>query len=120
MTYELENGVWHFVYIEENPLTMDVIKKAVADDIARLIEIYEKTDKSRIPPTSRRKESSLMELHDLIGESQDCITDAITAEHRGDLSSAYNHIDRLYDLLTEEFVPMEAPVCESSESSNGS
>lgn len=44
LTYELENGVWHFVYIEENPLTMDVINKAVADDLARLIEIYEKTD----------------------------------------------------------------------------
>lgn len=44
LTYELENGVWHFVYIEQNPLTMDVINKAVADDIARLIEIYEKTD----------------------------------------------------------------------------
>jgi len=44
LTYELENGVWHFVYIEQNPLTMDVINKAVADDIARLMEIYEKTD----------------------------------------------------------------------------
>lgn len=50
-----------------------------------------------------------MNLHELIRESQDCIADVTIAEQEGDLSSAYDHLDRLYDLLTEELVPMEHP-----------
>ena len=50
-----------------------------------------------------------MDLHELIEQAQDCIADAIVAEQGGDLSAAYDYLDRLYDLLTEELVPMERP-----------
>ena len=50
-----------------------------------------------------------MDLHELIQESQGCVADAICAEQEGDLSDAYDCLDRLHDLLTEELVPMERP-----------
>ena len=61
-----------------------------------------------------------MDLHKIIAEAQDILNDAITADEAGDLKEAYNQMDKLHDLLVEEFVPIEAPVCEPSESSNGS
>ena len=50
-----------------------------------------------------------MDLHELIEQSQACVADAIIAEQEGNLSSAYDCLDGLYDLLTEELVPMEHP-----------
>lgn len=50
-----------------------------------------------------------MDLRELIAQAADCIADAVTAEQGGNLSSAYDCLDRLYDLLTEELVPMEHP-----------
>ena len=50
-----------------------------------------------------------MDLRELIEQSQACIFDAVIAEQEDDLSSAYDCLDRLYDLLTEELVPMEHP-----------
>lgn len=50
-----------------------------------------------------------MDLHELIGESRSCIADAVSAEQGDDLSSAYDCLDRLYELLAEELVPMEHP-----------
>jgi hypothetical protein len=50
-----------------------------------------------------------MDLHEIIEQSQDYIRNAVIAEQEGDLSSAYECLDRLYDLLTEELVPMEHP-----------
>lgn len=50
-----------------------------------------------------------MELHEIIEQSQDCIDDAISAEEDGDLSSVYNCLNRLYDLLITELVPMKRP-----------
>lgn len=51
-----------------------------------------------------------MDLHVLIVLAQDYIRDATTAAQEDDLSSAYDCLDSLYDLLTEELVPMERPV----------
>lgn len=50
-----------------------------------------------------------MDMHELIEQTQDCIADAIVAEQYGDLSTACDYLDRLYDLLTKELVPMERP-----------
>lgn len=50
-----------------------------------------------------------MELHELIEQSQDCIADAKYADEDNDLSSAYDCLNRLYDLLTTELVPMVRP-----------
>lgn len=36
-----------------------------------------------------------MDLHELIGESQEIIADAIVAEQQDDLGSAYDHLERL-------------------------
>lgn len=51
----------------------------------------------------------LMDLHEIIVESQDILNDAIVADEAGDLKEAYNQMDKLHDLLVEEFVPMEHP-----------
>lgn len=50
-----------------------------------------------------------MDLHEIILEAQDILNDAIVGEEGGDLKKAYNQIDKLHDLLVEEFVPMEHP-----------
>jgi len=50
-----------------------------------------------------------MDLHELIAQAADCAADAVCAEQNGDLSDAYDCLDRLHDLLTEELVPMERP-----------
>ena len=50
-----------------------------------------------------------MDLHELIEQVQDCITDAEFAEQEDELGSAYDYLNRLYGLLTEELVPMERP-----------
>lgn len=50
-----------------------------------------------------------MDLHEIISEAQDIINDAVVGEHGGDLDEAYNQLDKLHNLLAEEFVPMEHP-----------
>ena len=55
-----------------------------------------------------------MDLHEIIAEAQDILSDASVGEQAGDLEEVYNQMDKLHDLLVEEFVPMKAPVCESS------
>jgi len=50
-----------------------------------------------------------MNIHELIRESQNCIADTVCAEQNDELGSAYDCLDRLYDLLTEELVSMERP-----------
>ena len=59
-------------------------------------------------PTGQRK-GPLMNLHEIIVEVQDVLNDAIAADEAGDLKEAYEQLDKLHDLLVEEFVPMEHP-----------
>ena len=50
-----------------------------------------------------------MDLQELIIKVVDYVGDAVIAEQEDDLSSAYDCLDSLHDLLTEELVPMEHP-----------
>jgi len=50
-----------------------------------------------------------MDLHEIISEASNIINDAVVGEEGGDLDEAYNQMDKLHDLLVEEFVPMEHP-----------
>lgn len=48
-----------------------------------------------------------MDLHELITQCQAYVADAVGFELVDDFSSAYDCIDRLYELLIEKFGPME-------------
>ena len=48
-----------------------------------------------------------MDLHKIIVEAQDILNDAFVGEQGGDLKEAHNQIKKLYELLVEEFVPLD-------------
>ena len=50
-----------------------------------------------------------MDLHEIIEEAQNILNNVIVGEQDGDLDEAYNQMDKLHDLLIEEFIPMEHP-----------
>lgn len=50
-----------------------------------------------------------MNLHEIILEAQDILNDAIIADEAGDPKEAYQQLDKLHDLLVDEFVPLEHP-----------
>lgn len=50
-----------------------------------------------------------MDIHELIELTQECLGETICAEQAGNLSSAYDYLNRLYDLLKKELVLMERP-----------
>ena len=58
-----------------------------------------------------------MDLHELITKCQSFVADDVGFELVEELGPAYDCLAGLYDLLTEELVPMERPICKPDESS---
>lgn len=71
-------------------------------------------------PTGRGKELLNMELIEIITKCKSFSRDAKTVYEKDDPLAAYDYIDELYDLLTDNFVGMDIPECESAESSKPS
>lgn len=58
-----------------------------------------------------------MELSKLVEQVNTLSNQSVVCDHQGHEKDAYDRLDKIHDLLLEEFVPMERPECESSESS---